>query len=227
MQVDSSSSAAARSASTSSAGAGLAQTFDSFLTLLTTQLKNQDPISPMDTTEFTNQLVSFTNVEQQIASNTKLDQLIALQSQNGLAAAMDFIGKQVDIQDGVFDFSGDPVPLTYELSSDAATLTIEIVNERGTVIFSGSGSGAAGRQTFEWDGLTTAGTTAPDGAYQIRVTASNLSGEEFDVPAFGRGTVTGAEVQQGEAVLKIGDTAIRMTDVVAIRQDADQPAEPE
>ena len=219
MQVDSASSAATQTASTSSAGASLAETFDSFLTLLTTQLKNQDPISPMDTTEFTNQLVNFTNVEQQIATNTKLDELIALQSENGLATAMDFIGKQVDIQDGVFSFSGDPVPLTYELSRDASALTIEIVNERGAVMFSGTGSGSAGRQTFEWDGRTNAGGTAPDGAYQIRVSASSINGDAFDVPAFGRGTVTGAEVQQGETVLKIGDTAIRMSDVVAVRQD--------
>src|SRR5262245_29800369 len=93
----------------------LTENFDQFLALLTTQLKNQDPLSPMDSSEFTNQLVQFAGVEQQIATNKNLESLVTLQKSSQVMGALELMGKKVEV-------SGTTVPLQDKSATFVYTL---------------------------------------------------------------------------------------------------------
>ena len=111
---------------------GLSETFDNFLVLLTTQLKNQDPLEPLDTNLFTEQLVQFSGVEQAIKTNAKLDQLIAQQGTNQLTAALDYIGKSVEVESAGLDLSDGEARIIYGLASNAQQTTIEFHANSGS-----------------------------------------------------------------------------------------------
>mgnify|MGYP000415501120 CR=1 FL=1 len=116
-----------------SAGVSLAGDFDQFLTLLTTQLANQDPLSPMDTTEFTNQLVLFAGVEQQIASNENLEELISLSGGNQAVQAVSYIGKKAEANGNIFQLTENGAEIGYELASEAQPATILTFDEHDTL----------------------------------------------------------------------------------------------
>ncbi len=205
--------------STDAAQQQIAGTLDSFLRMLTTQLQNQDPISPMETTEFTNQLVGFATVEQAIAQNRRLDQLIGLQSGGRLGEALGYLGHTVEVAGDGFAYTGGEIGLTYSLPRSAHRLAYEIVAETGNVVWRGSAPTTAGRHVIEWDGSTQAGTAAPAGNYQLRVNAVTESGEPVPATTYTTGRVTGAETRNGETVLMIGTAAIALGDVLAVRSD--------
>jgi flagellar basal-body rod modification protein FlgD len=196
------------------------ETFDDFLTLLTTQLKNQDPISPMDTTEFTNQLVSFSQVEQQIGTNTRLDQLLEAQSGGQFGEAIDFIGREVEIVGNRFRFDGEPVTFGYGTPADANVVTVQLLDSVGRTVWTQRGDTGFGRHEVEWDGTMLDGTPAPEGRYTIRVTARNAEGEDLEVGTFSRGVVTGAESADGQTTLLLGDVPVAVEDVLAVRSPA-------
>src|SRR5438045_3902850 len=98
--------------------AGLNQNFNQFLTLLTTQLKNQDPLSPMDSTQFTNQLVSFSQVEQQIRTNDNLTKLLANSNTAQTTLGLSYIGLTVQMDGDTFKYFGKDATMTYTLPKD-------------------------------------------------------------------------------------------------------------
>lgn len=198
----------------------LSQTFDDFLRLLTTQLKNQDPISPMDANEFTNQLVSFSQVEQQIATNEKLDELIGANGNGGFGAALGYLGQEVEVIGRDFNFNGEPVTLGYGMPADAAIGIVEIRNAAGGVVHVQEASSRTGRNEFTWDGRGTNGEVVPPGPYTITVRAADGEGEPVEVPTFVRGRVDGVENVDGENVLLMGNTPVSLDNVLAIRAPA-------
>lgn len=202
----------------------LSQTFDDFLRLLTTQLKNQDPISPMDANEFTNQLVSFSQVEQQIATNEKLDALIGANSAGGFGGALGYLGQQVEVIGRNFNFTDRPVTLGYGMPADAAIGIVEIRNAAGGVVHVQEASSRTGRNEFTWDGRGVDGELVPPGPYTITVRATDAEGEPVEVPTFVRGRVDGVENVDGENVLLMGETPVSLDDVLAIRAPAEDPA---
>jgi flagellar basal-body rod modification protein FlgD len=195
----------------------LSQTFDDFLRLLTTQLKNQDPISPMDANEFTNQLVSFSQVEQQIATNEKLDELIGANSAGGFGGALGYLGQEVEVIGSNFNYDGDPVTLGYGMPTDAVVGILEIRNAAGGVVHVQEAASQAGRNEFTWDGRGANGEPVPPGPYSIKVRATDVEGEPVEVPTFVRGRVDGVENVDGENVLLMGETPVSLDDVLAIR----------
>src|SRR5690606_24889855 len=145
-------------------GQSLSDTFDNFLLLLTTQLQNQDPLDPLDSNEFTQQLVQFSGVEQQIKMNEKLDLMIAGQAFNEAAQAVGFLGKLVEAEGNQVDLSGGKAPIAYDLESEADKVEILLANSAGRTVRTISGTAAAGRNELVWDGLDENGAPVADGA---------------------------------------------------------------
>ena len=207
-------------AATAETGAvNLADTFDSFLVLLTTQLQYQDPLSPLDTNQFTEQLVQFSSVEQSIKTNSKLDELIGLQGNSQLTGALDYIGKTVAVDSPGLYLSGGSAGITYELSANANQTTIEILDQSGRVVRSLPGASTAGRHELPWDGKDNLGSDLPDGLYAARISAVDGDGASLLAAQGSIGRVTGIELANGEVVLSIGPLKVTPGQVTAIRDN--------
>lgn len=201
-----------------SAGASLAGDFDQFLTLLTTQLANQDPLSPMDTTEFTNQLVLFAGVEQQIASNENLEELISLSGGNQAVQAVSYIGKRAEANGNIFQLTDDGAEIGYNLASEAKTATILIFDENDQVVFFEPVDTTAGSHNFEWDGLGSNDVQLPPGVYSFAVSAVDDNDASVDTTTSVTGIVDGVEVREEGVILTVGDTEMLLDNVFGIRK---------
>ena len=204
----------------------LGETFDNFLTLLTTQLQYQDPLSPMDSTQFTEQLVHFTNVEQGIAQNEKLEELLAQNSFNTTAQAVGFIGKEVEMF-GEFVVVGEGGPtdlstMSYGLAREASETTISIIDESGEVVRELFGKTAAGAHELAWDGRDENGIPVPPGIYAIQVEAVGSNGEPIGTAGRTEALVQAVSTNNGKTYLDIGGIDIPLEDVIAIRQQPEQ-----
>lgn len=207
-----------------SSGLRLSEDFDTFLTLLTTQLSNQDPLDPLDSNEFVSQLVSFSGVEQAINTNTKLDDLIGLMSANQTAAAVGLLGATVDAKGDSATLANGEARYIYELSANAAATTIEIRNDQGQLVYTGSGEVAAGEHNFVWDGRDNNGVAQPDGTYSITVTAKDARGDPVETSTRISGRVTGVDTSSGTPVLTVGGVEVPMDDVVSVRESTPPPS---
>jgi flagellar basal-body rod modification protein FlgD len=195
--------AAANTASSSGLDTStIAGNFQTFLTLLTTQLKNQDPLSPLDTNQFTAQLVQFAQVEQQLKSNTQLSTLVSLQQTAQNTAALNFVGQKVDVAGATTALTNGTA--TWQMSvPKPATATITIKSATGQQVFSGNYALNAGTQPFVWDGKDASGLQWPDGNYTISVTAQDASGQPMAVPTEIEAVVDSADLTQTPPVLSI------------------------
>src|ERR1700741_426974 len=140
MDVTSATSAASAATSTASQAAdaskSLSSNFDTFLTLLTTQLQNQDPLQPMDSNQFTQQLVQFSQVEQQINSNKNLESLIALSKARSATDAVSYLGKTLTLTDGTAALMDGHANWAYSLENSASSATLYVKNMHGDVVYS-------------------------------------------------------------------------------------------
>lgn len=200
----------------------LADTFDTFLLLLTTQLQNQDPLDPLDSSQFTEQLVQFTGVEQAITTNQKLDQLVQLQTSNLLTGAVSYIGKNVEVVNDQLLLKDGQAKISYGLEANATTTVISIVNEHGRVVRSVNGETDAGRHEFEWDGRDVNGIQLDDGVFNFTVTAVDSDEQTIGTIAAAIGKVTGIEIVDGLVTLNIGKMGVPFASIFAVRE-----AEPE
>lgn len=206
----------------------LAKDLDSFLTLLTSQLKNQDPLSPMDSSEFTNQLVEFAQVEQQIGMNDNLTSLIGLTQQSIVSNAVNYIGKTIEGESGQVPLQNGSLKAAYGLSGDATKVTVVVRNDAGDIVYSRAMDAAAdktqGVHAFTWDGKDANGNQLPNGAYGVSITALDGEEEPVDnyVTAFGR--VTGVTSINGQTVLLIDKVGIPVDSVLSISETDEQQA---
>ncbi|MEX1035752.1 MAG: flagellar hook capping FlgD N-terminal domain-containing protein [Sneathiella sp.] len=213
----------AQKSAANTAQTNLASNFDDFLTLLTTQLTNQDPLNPTDSTEFTNQLVNFSSVEQAIATNQNLESLVQLtqmSQQNAMSASMiNYLGKSVGTNLNVSALSGNDATWNIDLGSSATKVKYDIYNQNGSIVYSETKNAApAGTQQYSWDGTTNGGATAEDGAYYLVVTAETEGGNAINVGYSFEGIATSIDTVNGEAVLKIGDVPIGLDYITSVRQ---------
>ena len=194
---------AATSASTSaSAATSLASNFDTFLTILTAQIQNQDPLAPMDSSKFTEQLVQFSGVEQQIKSNSQLETLVKATNSNAGAALSGYLGQQAEIDSAGAQFNGDAVHWRYALPSDATKATITVTDAAGKVLYSKTGETTQGSHDFEWNGELNSGGTAPDDqAYWIHVVAEDANGTAMTAGHSLVTTISGVDLTYGEPAL--------------------------
>lgn len=205
--------------------AGTTQLFDNFetfLTLLTAQLRNQDPLSPLDSNEFTAQLTQMAGVEQQLLTNDLLKGMVDAQTANGLTTAAAYIGKQgtavwntARLEDGKADWS-------YEIATNASSVSLEVLNSQGQVVWRGDGPNkTSGIHDFNWDGKTTGGGQMADGGvYSLRVTAKDALGAAVDTQTLIRGRITSVEMYNGVPYATIGTSIMPITDLISLEESA-------
>lgn len=200
------------------AAAELADNFDTFLTLLTEQLQNQDPLNPMDSQEFVGQLVQFSSVEQQISSNQSLESLLALQSADARMSATQFVGRTVTVSSQNQALVSGQARWDYSLPRGAETSELMITDERGAVVATLPGEIAAGEHQITWNGQTNAGNTAPDGVYTLNVIARDSSGEAIDAGVRVTGRATGVEMIGDDVLVEVGGgLRVPAGNVIAVR----------
>jgi len=207
----SSSSNLTSSTSTDSKSA-IAGNFDQFLTLLTTQLKNQSPLDPLDTNQFTAQLVQFAGVEQQLKMNDTLSALLTLNKANTSTDAVGFIGATITA-DGATTPLKNGAAIWQVNASAAGTATLTIKNSSGSVVQTVSTAVKSGDQTFSWDGTTSTGTKAPDGDYTITVDGKDISGGAITAKTEVIGVVDGVDLTGATPLLKIGEISVAIDKV--------------
>jgi flagellar basal-body rod modification protein FlgD len=198
----------------------IAGNFDEFLQLLTTQLQNQDPLDPMDTNSFTQELVQFASVEQQIDMNTNMSTLISLQQANTDVAALQLVGSTVTISgSGATLAAGSPATWTLN-SPSAATANITITNSSGQTVYTGTTPLNAGTQTYSWNGQGTNGAASPDGTYTIAVTATGANGQPVTVSTQVQGVVTAVNTNANPPTLTVGGQSVPLSQIESINSSA-------
>jgi flagellar basal-body rod modification protein FlgD len=200
----------ANSASSVTTLTSLAGNFNDFLTLLTTQLQNQDPTSPMDTNQFTSQLVQFTQVAEQINTNTTLGQLLNSSLSQQLTQATSLVGQKVSFSGGTLPLQNSSATVDFQVTS-AQPVQVVVSDSSGNEVRSQTVNAASGSNTWTWNGTNDNGAQLPDGSYNVAVTAGGSA-----VPFQAVGTVTGAE-QSGQAVqLQFGGASTAFSNVVSL-----------
>lgn len=197
-------------------GAQIAQTFDQFLLLLTTQLQNQDPLSPMDSTEFTAQLVQFANVEQGIKSNEHLEQLIQLQEIGQAAGAVDYLGHTVEVISSQGALADGEAEFNYTLDANAVSGVITIRDESGLLINTLPADVGAGTHNFVWNGEDANGVEQPDGVYTMEVLALDEQENTVPVTITHIGKVTGVTSENGVLLLEISGLKVPLADTISL-----------
>ena len=197
----------------------LADNFDDFLKLLTTQLQNQDPTSPMDSDQFTQQLVQFSGVEQQIKSNQTLEELTSLMQADQLSRSASYLGAEVEAEGSVFGLGDDgEATLHYELERPASSALIRIADDLGRTVALKPVDVGAGHHSLTWDGLGDNGVQHTDGTYSFEVIAQDFTGEPVGAKTMISGVVDSVEMQGSEALLSIDGIPMPLNLISAIRQ---------
>ncbi len=201
--IASASSAAASSATTGVDKSTIAGNFQTFLTLLTTQLKNQNPLDPLDTNQFTQQLVQFAQVEQQLKQNDQLATLISLEKSAAATTALAYVGQTVAVDGQTAALKSGQATWTLQVPKPAQA-TVTIKSSTGQNVYTGSYAMGAGTQNFTWDGKDNSGVQWPDGNYTISVTAKDASGQSVAIPTEVQGLVDSVDLTQTPPTLSIG-----------------------
>lgn len=218
MDVTSAASVSAAADATNRGAATNSDTFDTFLKLLTTQLKNQDPLSPLDTTEFTNQLTQFSQVEQQIRTNAGLDSLLKVSQANQAVAALNYMGKQVEARSDAIQLKDGSANILYSLPEGVFSTAITIMDSKGGVLRRITGETSAGRHEYLWDGANNSGIALPDGPYSIDVTGYDANGNALPNTLFGFSGVVDQVISEGGPIyLMVGDVPVPLESVAAVR----------
>ncbi len=224
MAVDGVSSSSSNSA-VSSARSTIAGNFDTFLSILTTQLKNQNPLDPLDTNQFTAQLVQFSGVEQQLKTNDFLEALLLNTQTSYRADAVSYIGKQVSASGETAELVDGGAYWAYNAEANVANATVSIKDAAGNVVYTETGSLNAGPGAFLWDGVGSDGNTKPDGIYTIEIKGTNLAGNEVKVSTSSVGIVTGVDFSGAEPMLTVGKNKVALSDVTDIQLVSETPPE--
>lgn len=203
--------------STSSASASTATAYNTFLTLLTTELKNQNPLDPTNTSEFTSELISLSGIEQQQQTNSTLNNVLSTLSAMNMSNGIAYIGKTVEA-------SGDTAPIqngsanwNYSLDSAADSVTLTVADSSGNTVYSGTGDTSAGKHSFSWDGKGSDGTSYTSGDYTLTVTAKDSSGSTVSSSTTALGTITSVDSSSGSATLNMGGVSVALSDVTSVK----------
>lgn len=192
--------------------------FDTFLQLLLTQLQNQNPLEPLDTSQFTQQLVQFSGVEQAIKTNENLETLALLSAANAITGAVSYIGKTVVAAGSSGTLENGSANWSYQVEGGSGTGAFTVRDSAGNQVFTTTGPISEGTSTFTWDGRKSDGTLAPNGNYTLSITAADGSGGPLQVATSFSGTVEGVDMSRTEPVLLVNGREIKLTDVTIIKQ---------
>lgn len=193
--------------------------FDTFLKLLVTQLKNQDPLNPMDGTEFTSQIAQFSQLEQTIQGNSYLQKLTESRDYGLQALAVGTIGREVLMPGSSGELSSGEMTFGFKLGERAGQVDIEILDASGRTVRTLDGETTSGAHTVTWDGTDDDGNQLADGAYRLRITATGLEGDKLATDLFTYGLVTEV-TNDGAGNVSVATTdgrTAKFEDVLSIR----------
>jgi flagellar basal-body rod modification protein FlgD len=202
--------------STDDAIAGLNDTYDNFLLLLTKQLQNQDPLNPMDTAQFTQQLIGFSQVEQQIASNKSLQKLIGLQSATNAFGAVSFLGNEVAVDSDHVSLKDGKGKFQYEINQTASKAVMTVVDSRGQVVLVQEANRGIGTYNVDWNGKDAFGNQLPDGDYRVAVSYADDQGQTYAAKITSFGIVDSTELKDGEVKLFVGSVGFPIDKVLKV-----------
>ena len=190
------------SSSSSTPTTGIADNFQTFLTLLTTQLQNQNPLDPLDTNQFTAQLVQFAGVEQQLKSNDQLKSLVDIEKSAQSTQALVYVGNTVAVDGSKAQFDKSA---TWNFKSDKDTSAqITITNSAGQTAYTGNYSLKQGNSSFVWDGKGNDGVQWPAGTYTLTATGKDSSGNSVAISTEVQGIVDSVDLTASPPLLSIG-----------------------
>jgi flagellar basal-body rod modification protein FlgD len=218
MSSSSNTSSSTAQAANTSASQQLAGNFDTFLQLLTTQLQNQNPLDPLDTNQFTEQLVEFASVEQQINMNTNLQTLISMQQTTEATSALQLVGSTVTVSGNSATLSNaTSTPATWSLNAPTpATAQLTVTSAAGTTVYTQTMALNAGTQSFSWSGQGNNGQTWPDGVYTLAISATGANGQSVNVSSQVQGTVSGVNMSSNPPTLTVGGQTVQISQVTSI-----------
>ena len=194
-------------------------TFDFFLKMLTTQLKNQDPTEPMDVSQMSAQIAQYSSVEQQVKTNDRLDQLLKSNKASELSTAVSYISREVESIGNTGSVLGGQGGFSYVLPKPAQNVEITITDLTGRAVFKGTGTTKQGTNLVVWDGVNSfTGQREADGTYRLSVSAKDASGAAVTAEPRAVGIVQAVKSDKdGNVVLTVGDQDVKFSDVLAVR----------
>jgi flagellar basal-body rod modification protein FlgD len=193
----------------------IASNFTTFLQLLTTQLQNQDPLSPMDTNQFTQQLVEFAGVEQQMKTNDTLSTLVSLQQSAQTTQALSLVGATVVVNGTTAQLANGQASWALN-ATQPATATITITAPSGQTAYTATGAVNSGSQTYTWNGVGNDGTVWPAGNYTLTATAVSASGQSTTITTQVEGQVSSDDLTKTPPALSIGGQTYTINDIQRI-----------
>ena len=201
------------------------ENYTTFLTLLTTQLKNQDPTSPLDTNQFTQQLVQLTGVQQQLLSNELLQKLVDKGTGGGdISSAVNLIGKTATAATSTATLAGGKADWTYSLPANASAATLTVMDSSGQAVWSGNATAlSTGDHPFSWNGKTASGTTLTSGDYTLSVVAADASGATIAPSVSIIGTVSAVSTVNGVTKVQVGSTLSPLSTITGVTSPASNP----
>jgi flagellar basal-body rod modification protein FlgD len=180
----------------------IASNFTTFLQLLTTQLRNQNPLDPLDTNQFTQQLVQFAQVEQQMKSNDQLSSLVSLEKSAQASTALAYVGSTVVVDGSTAPLANGSAAWSLNVTKPS-TATIVIKDATGQTVYSGSYGVNPGNQQFSWNGRGNDGTQWPDGNYTLSATALDANQQSVGISTEVQATVDSVDLTQDPPLLSI------------------------
>ena len=190
-----------------------------FLNLLVTQLKNQDPLKPVDNQQFVAQLAQFSQLQQSTQQVALLQQLITAQTANEQYSLLPLIGRQVNVAGSLIELGTGPTTFSYSLSANASSVSVTIMNASNQAVRAlNLGAQNAGTQQVQWDGLDQNGIPVQPGTYKYAVTAVDKVGNPVSSTTTSLVTVSGIQPNAGQpASLLAGDQTVDPSTILAIR----------
>jgi len=195
----------------------IAGNFTTFLTLLTTQLQNQNPLDPLDTNQFTQQLVQFASVEQQMNMNTQLQTLVSLQQTAQNSQALGFVGKTVTVNGSTAPLTNGKAQWTFNPTTPA-TATLTVTDSTGQTVYSKTGTVQPGTQAFNWNGLDNSGRQWADGNYTLTITAVGADSKPVAIATNVTGMVDSVDLTQSPPLLSIGGKSYTLNQILTVQQ---------
>ena len=209
------STASAISQTGTTALSSLTNNFTDFLSLLMTQLQNQDPSSPMDSNQFTTELVQFSSVEQQISTNSSLTQLIQISQASQVEQSAALIGKPVTVTSSKLSLQNGSAEVNFNTTT-AEPVGVAVFNSSGVQVQTASLTSTAGSNSWTWDGKNATGTAMPDGPYTVTVTALGVSGANAKIPFTVTGRATSVQNNAGTVQVQMGGLTLPFSSVVSV-----------
>jgi flagellar basal-body rod modification protein FlgD len=215
--TSSASTATTTSSSSSSTSSSSTLTSSDFLSLLVSELQNQDPLNATSTTDLVNQLTSYANFSSQQSINSSLTSLASSFSSLVTLNSVNYIGHTVEAKSDTATLSNGSATFGYSLSSAAANVSISIADSSGKTVWTGSGTGNSGTNSFTWDGKDSSGNQLSDGGrYTISVNATDSAGNSVVSYTTVTGTVTGIDTSTSTPSLTVNGVSVSAANILGV-----------